>query len=230
MWEPQAAGARGALPRHPLRPRAATARSPVPPGPYAIADLGGDVVALLDRARHRARRPRAALSLGGMVAHVDGGQRTRSASSGSSLLLHVGAAAARRGLWRERAPSCASGGTGAVADAVVERWLTPAFAATRPRRARPAARRCSPPRPPRATPPAARRSSAWTCAATSPRSPRRRSSSPAPTTRDAAASTRRRIAAGIPGARLEVARRRRAHRQRRAAGRGHRARSSEHLR
>ena len=47
MWRPQVGGAGNALPRAALR-HAGPRRSPAPPGPYAIADLVADQLALLD--------------------------------------------------------------------------------------------------------------------------------------------------------------------------------------
>src|SRR5581483_11774064 len=65
MWEPQLQflGARARLIRADHRGHG---RSPVPAGPYEVADLGGDVLALLDRLGLE-RVSYCGLSIGGMV-------------------------------------------------------------------------------------------------------------------------------------------------------------------
>jgi 3-oxoadipate enol-lactonase len=105
--------------------------SPVPPGPYTVADLGGDVIALLDR-------------LGVDRCHLGG------ASLGSAVALWVAAhhpdrvdrlvlagTAAAFGspeIWRTRAATVREQGMGAIAASVVDRWLPPEFAAAHPDR------------------------------------------------------------------------------------------------
>jgi 3-oxoadipate enol-lactonase len=104
-------------------------RSPVPPPPYTLADLGADVVALLDR--HGIERASlCGVSLGGMVsmwlaAHVPERVDRLVLCSTSALLGPPEA-------WAERAALVRRDGMEAVADSVVERWFTPAFAAARP--------------------------------------------------------------------------------------------------
>lgn len=104
--------------------------SPVPPGPYTMADLAGDVVALLDRLGLE-RAHYAGLSIGGMVGqwlavhHADRLDRLALLSTSP----HTGPA----GPWLERAALVRAKGTGAVADTVVGRWFTPGFAAEHPR-------------------------------------------------------------------------------------------------
>jgi 3-oxoadipate enol-lactonase len=122
MWEPQLA---------PLAARYRVVRadhrghggSPVPPGPYALDDLVDDVVALLDRLGI-ARAHVVGLSLGGMVgmrlAAREPGRVDRLAVLCTSALLGPASG------WTERAAAVRAGGTVAVADAVVGRWLTPA--------------------------------------------------------------------------------------------------------
>jgi 3-oxoadipate enol-lactonase len=102
--------------------------SPVPPGPYTIADLGGDVLALLDSLGVD-RASFCGLSLGGMVgmwlaAHAP--ERI------DRLVLLCTSAKLPREPWLERAHLVRAEGTAAVADVVVGRWFTPAFAARRP--------------------------------------------------------------------------------------------------
>jgi 3-oxoadipate enol-lactonase len=105
-------------------------RSPVPDGPYSIATLGGDVLALMDHLGLE-RASYCGLSLGGMVGQwlaINVPQRI-------DRLILISAAAhlpPARG-WRERAEAVREAGSaGAVADAVVARWFTPRFAARQP--------------------------------------------------------------------------------------------------
>ena len=104
-------------------------RSPVPPGPYALDDLVDDAVALLDRLDVE-RAHVVGLSLGGMTAlrlaarephRVD-----RLAVLCTSALLGPASA------WAERAELVRAQGTAAVAEAVVDRWFTPALRAADP--------------------------------------------------------------------------------------------------
>jgi 3-oxoadipate enol-lactonase len=102
--------------------------SPVPPGPYTIAELGEDVLRLLDSLGVE-RASFCGLSLGGMVgmwlaAHApDRIER---------LVLLCTSARLPREPWLERARVVRAEGTSAVADAVVGRWFTPGFAAREP--------------------------------------------------------------------------------------------------
>jgi 3-oxoadipate enol-lactonase len=103
--------------------------SPAPPGPYDIEDLGGDVLALLDRLELD-RVDLAGLSLGGMVAlwlagHVP--DRVRRLG-----LVCTSARPGQPEFWRQRAATVRSAGTAAVADAVVGRWFTEGFHARHP--------------------------------------------------------------------------------------------------
>jgi 3-oxoadipate enol-lactonase len=105
-------------------------RSPVPPGPWRLADLGHDVLALLDRLSIE-RASFCGLSLGGAVgvwlaAHAP-------ARVDRLALLCTAARFAPASAWAERARAVRDHGTGAVADAVVTRWFTPGFAAREPR-------------------------------------------------------------------------------------------------
>lgn len=103
--------------------------SPAPEGPYSMADLGGDVLALLDRLGI-GRAHFAGLSIGGMVGQwlaVHAPERV----DGLVLLAtspHMGPAQN----WRDRAALARERGTAALADGVVQRWFTPAFASERP--------------------------------------------------------------------------------------------------
>jgi 3-oxoadipate enol-lactonase len=100
-------------------------KPPVPPGPYTIAELGQDVVSLLDSLGVE-RASFCGLSLGGMVgmwlaAHAP--------DRIDRLVLICTSARLPRDPWVERARLVRAEGTSAVADAVVGRWFTPGFAA-----------------------------------------------------------------------------------------------------
>lgn len=103
--------------------------SPVPPGPYEIDDLADDLLALLDRLDIGAAHI-AGISIGGMTAvafaaaHPDRVDRLVLACTSAQLGPPQG--------WAERAATVRAGGTVAVADAVVARWLTPPYAAAHP--------------------------------------------------------------------------------------------------
>lgn len=129
MWDAQVAALRASRPvvRVDLRGHGG---SPAPPGPYALADLGFDVLALLDE-RGLARVDFCGLSLGGMVGMwlaSNAPQRV-----GRLVLLCTSAHMPPADGWRERAAAVRAAGTVAVvADAVVARWLTPGFAQANP--------------------------------------------------------------------------------------------------
>ncbi|MFC0529670.1 3-oxoadipate enol-lactonase [Phytohabitans kaempferiae] len=128
MWEPQLP----ALTEHFRVVRFDTrghGRSPVPPGPYTIGDLGGDVLALLDELGV-ARAHFCGLSLGGMV-----GMWLAAYAPERIDRLVLCCTSARPGApesWAHRAATVRAEGTGAIADLVVSRWLTPAYAAGEP--------------------------------------------------------------------------------------------------
>lgn len=104
-------------------------RSPVPPAPYSIDDLGGDVLALLDRLDLAAVHF-VGLSLGGMTGlwlaqHAP--ERVRG--------LVVSFTSARPGnapMWRDRAAQVRAEGMATVADGAVGRWFTPSWIAANP--------------------------------------------------------------------------------------------------
>jgi 3-oxoadipate enol-lactonase len=103
--------------------------SPVPPGPYRVADLAGDVLALLD-ALGLPRVAWCGLSLGGVV-----GQHlaTEAPERISRLVLACTSAHWPDGtVWSDRAAAVRAHGTASIADAVVQRWFTPDWAAAHP--------------------------------------------------------------------------------------------------
>jgi 3-oxoadipate enol-lactonase len=103
--------------------------SSVPGGPYSIADLGSDLVALLDRLGIK-RASLCGLSIGGMISmwvaahHPERVERLVVCCTSALLGPPEG--------WHQRAVTVRADGVEAVADAVLERWFTPGFAAEHP--------------------------------------------------------------------------------------------------
>ena len=129
MWDPQvrALAARYRVVRYDQRGHGA---SPVPPGPYASADLGLDLLALLDRLGID-RAHVCGLSLGGMTAmwvaaHAPGRV--------DRLVLCCTSAWLDRDAYARRAVQVRARGMESVVDAVLGRWFTPAFGARDPER------------------------------------------------------------------------------------------------
>ena len=104
--------------------------SPVPPGPYEIADLARDVLALMDRLGVR-RAHYCGLSIGAMVGMWLGANAPERVDR--LVLICTSAHMPPASAWAQRAAAVLAAGTPeAVADPVVDRWLTPAFAAAHP--------------------------------------------------------------------------------------------------
>ena len=102
----------------------------MPPGPYEIADLGRDVLALLDRLGLE-QASHCGVSLGGMVGMWLAANAPERVDR--LILICTSAHMPPASAWAERAATVRStGGTDAIADAVVDRWLTPDYAAARP--------------------------------------------------------------------------------------------------
>jgi 3-oxoadipate enol-lactonase / 4-carboxymuconolactone decarboxylase len=97
----------------------------VTPGPYSIAGLADDVLALLDALDIR-RAHVAGLSIGGMVAQAMAAAAP--GRVGALILADTAMAIPPANLWLERAATVRAKGMAAVADAVVARWVTPGFA------------------------------------------------------------------------------------------------------
>lgn len=128
MWDgvvPELA-ARYRVIRHDLRGHG---DSPTPPGPYAIDDLGADLLALLDRIGAE-RANLIGSSVGGMASLWVASH----APARVERLVVIGSAA-RLGpvsSWLDRSRSVLREGTARVAVAVTPRWVSPAFAAAHP--------------------------------------------------------------------------------------------------
>jgi 3-oxoadipate enol-lactonase len=128
MWEPQVA-ALGDRYRCLLVDHPGHGKSPTTPGPYTIAGLADQVVAVLDQAGV-GRAHVVGLSIGamiGMALAVDHPDRVdRLALLCTSA--HLGPASA----WEERAATVRDGGTAVIAETVVGRWLSPDYRVAHP--------------------------------------------------------------------------------------------------
>jgi 3-oxoadipate enol-lactonase len=103
--------------------------SPTPPGPYAIADLGADAVALLDRLGVGSASV-VGISLGGMVALWLGAHAPERVDR--LVACATSARISPPDLWIERAAIARRDGMAALVDSVLPRWVTPAFAQEHP--------------------------------------------------------------------------------------------------
>ncbi len=128
MWQPQVAD----LCRHFRLLRYDTRGhgwSAVTPGPYSIAQLGGDVVGLLDHLGI-ARAHVCGLSMGGITAMwlaLHHAQRVH-----GLVLSNTAAYIGPPENWSARAAAVQRDGVASIAAAVVARWLTPAYAQAQP--------------------------------------------------------------------------------------------------
>jgi len=100
--------------------------SPSPPGPYEIADLASDVLELgLGRTHY------VGLSIGAMIGMWLAANAPERIDR--LILICTSAQLGPPSMWQERAAKVVeAGSTEPVADPVVDRWLTPAFAAEHP--------------------------------------------------------------------------------------------------
>jgi 3-oxoadipate enol-lactonase len=128
MWEPQVA----ALAEHYRVIRydhRGHGGSEMPPAPYRIADLGGDVIGLLDSLGVD-RFSFVGLSLGGMTGMWVASEIPQRVDR--LALLSTSAALGAPDAWYDRAAKVRAGGLAAVAHPVIARWFTPAYAAANP--------------------------------------------------------------------------------------------------
>jgi 3-oxoadipate enol-lactonase len=128
MWDPQAGALaeRFRLVRYDIRGHG---RSDTPPGPYAIADVGNDLIALLDDLNVEKAHV-AGLSLGGMTAMWLGINAPERLDR--LVLLCTSAKLGPAQMWADRALTVREQGTAAIAEAGVGRWLTEGFRARYP--------------------------------------------------------------------------------------------------
>ena len=99
-------------------------RSPVPDGPSTIADLGGDLVALLDRLEIE-RASLVGVSLGGMTRC--GWPRIIPDRVDRLMPCFTSAQLGPPEMWAERIALVQAQGTQALAEATIGRWFTPGF-------------------------------------------------------------------------------------------------------
>ena len=128
MWEDQAASLHEhyRLLRYDHRGHGGSA---VPPGPYAIEDLGRDILTLLDGLEIE-RFSFCGISIGGMV-----GMWLASEIPERIDRLVLCSTSAKLGSpdnWSQRAATVRENGIGAIADSVMELWFTPDFRSSRP--------------------------------------------------------------------------------------------------
>ena len=123
MWDPQI-GELGDRFRCLLVDHPGHGKSPTAPGPYTIAGLADGVVAALDRVEVD-RAHVVGLSIGamiGMALAIDHPDRVDRLA-----LLCTSAQLGPPSAWEERAAAVRAGGTSAIAETVVGRWLSPAY-------------------------------------------------------------------------------------------------------
>jgi 3-oxoadipate enol-lactonase len=122
LWDPQlpAFAARFRVVRYDARGHG---DSPVPDRELTIADLGADLLGLLDHLGvERARI--AGVSLGGMTAMWAASEAPERVDR--LVLCCTSARLGPPGMWQERIETVRAGGTAALADATMQRWFTPA--------------------------------------------------------------------------------------------------------
>ena len=100
--------------------------SDCPPAPYTMDDLVDDAEALLDALDIKAC-VFVGLSIGGMVAQ--GLAARRPDLIGALVLSNTAAKMGDAAMWQARIDAIKAGGLEAMADAVMERWFSPAFRA-----------------------------------------------------------------------------------------------------
>jgi 3-oxoadipate enol-lactonase len=103
--------------------------SPAPSGPYAMEDLGADLLALLDRLELR-RVSFCGLSIGGMIGMWAASEAP--ARFERLVLCCTVPHFPPRDLWDDRAATVRASGMEPLVDAAIERWLTPEARAARP--------------------------------------------------------------------------------------------------
>ncbi len=102
--------------------------SDAPAGDYSLAMLADDVAAAMEAAG-TARAAIAGVSLGGMIAME---LALAHPERVSAVALICTSATMDKGIWRDRIAQVRAGGTASIADAALQRFLSPAFAAGQP--------------------------------------------------------------------------------------------------
>jgi 3-oxoadipate enol-lactonase len=106
-------------------------QSPVPPGPYTVAELGADLLGLLDRLGIE-RASLCGLSIGAMISLWAAAHAPERIDRLVACCTTAHFEAEASSSYQERAARVRSEGLEPLADAVVARWFTPAFAARCP--------------------------------------------------------------------------------------------------
>ena len=128
MWDDQAPALRERfrLLRYDIRGHGG---SSAPPGPYEMADLGRDVVRLLD-GLGIGRASFCGLSVGGMTGMWLAAEKPERVER--LFVCCTSALLGPKSLWDGRIETVRTKGMAALVDGVVERWLTPAFRSENP--------------------------------------------------------------------------------------------------
>ncbi|MEV6338826.1 3-oxoadipate enol-lactonase [Nocardia vinacea] len=132
MWRPQVTALTEAGYRVVRYDHRGHGRSPVPQGPYSLADLGGDALALLDRLGIE-RAHWVGLSLGGMVGMWLGEQASERLRT---LTLLCTSAELPPSAWAQRVRTVRAEGMRVIAETTLPRWFTPEWRAADPELAR----------------------------------------------------------------------------------------------
>ncbi|MCK9490068.1 MAG: 3-oxoadipate enol-lactonase [Xanthomonadales bacterium] len=104
-------------------------QSSAPPAPYTLADLGGDVLALLDHLGIQ-RTHFCGLSIGGLVGQwlgIHSGERL-----GKLVVCATDARIGSAESWQARSAQVRAEGLAPLAQVTAQRWFTPAFIGARP--------------------------------------------------------------------------------------------------
>ncbi|MFO1306428.1 MAG: 3-oxoadipate enol-lactonase [Burkholderiales bacterium] len=128
MWDPQIGALRAhfCILRYDMRGHG---QSAVTPGPYTIEQLGRDVIALLDELGIE-RASFCGLSLGGIVGQWLGAHAPSRIAR--LALCNTAPKIGTPDVWNTRIATVEAKGMGAISDALVGRWFTPAFVAREP--------------------------------------------------------------------------------------------------
>lgn len=128
LWEPQLAALTSKL-RVVRYDHRGHGRSPVPPGPYRLNELSSDVLAIVDSLGVD-RFSIGGISLGGMVAMWIGAHVPDRVER--IVLVCTSAKLGPPEMWQARAKTVRAEGMGAIADALLGRWVPAEFATRRP--------------------------------------------------------------------------------------------------
>lgn len=127
MWDPQVPALVAAGYRVLRYDHRGHGGSPAPSGPYTLAELASDLLALLDKL-DVARVSLVGLSLGGMVGMwLAENARDR---LDKLVLCCTSASLGPAQMWQDRAATARESGMDALADAAVARWVTPSYGDT----------------------------------------------------------------------------------------------------